>query len=63
MEIVLLACGIADKIEEELEEGSLVVDLIVLCETAVEDLQDGLQSMLQENIRVIACNQLVRNYY
>ena len=60
VEIVLFAGGIADEIEEQFEEGSLVVvGSCIFREGAVEDGQDGCQGVLQEDIGVIVCDQFV----
>ena len=59
MEIVAFPGGVADEIEEELEEGTLVISLVVLCEAAVEDLQDSLKGVLEEDVGVVAGYQLV----
>ena len=61
MEVVLLASGVADEVEEEFEEGALVVGLALLGEASVEDLKDGLEGVLEEDVGVVACDQLIRN--
>lgn len=61
VEVVLLAGSIADEVEEELEEGALVVGLALLSETSVEDLKDGLESVLEEDVGVVAGYEFVGN--
>jgi hypothetical protein len=36
-----------------------MVDLILFSKAAVEDLQNGMQSVLQEDVGIIACNQFI----
>lgn len=61
VKIIGFASGITDEIEEELEECTLVIDLILLCKASVKDLENGLKSVLQEDVGVVACDQFVRN--
>jgi len=61
VEIVALAGGVANEIQEQLEEGPLMISFVLLGKTAVEYLQDCLQGVLQEDVRVVACDQLVGN--
>ena len=56
VEVVLLASGVADEVEEEFEEGALVVSLALLGEASVEDLKDGLEGVLEEDVGVVACD-------
>lgn len=59
VEVVLLTSGITDEIEEELKKGTLMVGLAFLGETSVEDLQDGLEGMLEEDVRIVAGDEFV----
>jgi hypothetical protein len=61
-EVVLLAGGIRNEVEEEFEEGPLVVVFRFLCECALEDIDDGLDGVIKEDIRVVAGNQLITDY-
>lgn len=56
MKIVLFSCCVTNKIQEQLKEGSLMIYLIILSKAAIENLQNGLQSMLQKDVGIIACN-------
>lgn len=46
MEIVALTGGVANEIQEQLEEGPLVISFVLLGETTVEYLEDRLQGVL-----------------
>ena len=46
MEVVALAGGVANEIEEQLEEGPLMISFVLLRKTAVEYLEDCLQGVL-----------------
>ena len=61
VEVVFLASGVTDEVEEEFEEGALVVGLALLGEAPVEDLQDGLEGVFKEDVGIVACNELVGN--
>lgn len=61
VEVVFLTSGITDEVEEELEKGALVVGLALFGEAPVEDLKDGLKSVLKEDVWIIACDKLVGN--
>ena len=53
IEGVFLSGGIANEVEEELEEGSLVGGLGVLALEPVEDLQDGLSRVFEVQNAVV----------
>lgn len=59
MEIIAFPGGVTDEVEEELEKGTLVVRLVVLCKATIEDLQNGLEGVFQEDVGVVAGYQLV----
>lgn len=61
MEVVLLPSRVTDEVEEEFKEGALVVGLALLGEASVEDLQDGLEGVLEENVGVVASDEFIGN--
>lgn len=56
MEVIFFSCGVTNKVEEQFKEGSLMIYLIVFGKATVEYLENGLQSMLKENVGVVACD-------
>ena len=64
MKVVLLASGVTDQIEEQFEERALVlVGGGVFGKGTVEDGENGVEGVLEEDVGVVASNQLVGDDY
>lgn len=58
-EIVLFPCGIRYEVEEQFEESPLVILLGIFAEQPLEDIDYGLNGVVQEDVGVITRDQLV----
>lgn len=61
VKVILLSSSITDQVEEKLKERSLMIVFAFLTEDSVEDIHYSLNSMFQEDIRVIAGNKFITN--
>ena len=50
LEVVFFSGGIAYEVEEQLEEGSLMVRFALFSKASVEYRKNGLKSMLKEDV-------------